>query len=483
MTTDIPLFALLNSETDYMLSGDGTIRITGFSIDSRGTLPGDLFFALPGRKTDGHHYIKEALDRGAAAVVHASPFREQLGTIPCVRVPRPRETLSRMSSRFYGFPSQRIFLIGVTGTNGKTTTSYLIFQILRSLGVSAGLISGYYCGTHSQLSAGMNQLSTPESFERHRQIRSFADSGCTHAVAELTSHALSAETARAQDLHLSRCVFTAMGRDHLDYHRDLETYYQCKLSMCRLSPSGRIVMDRDNPLLPMIEDPRRLSVLRRDICIISDERSSLVLKSADKTLQIIHDLEASFLRENVMLAAAAVWDLIPPGLKQLDLREIPPVPGRGERFSLGSDRHITVDYAHNPLGFSAVLSRPVQGRTIAIFGAAGERDRGKRQEMAAAADTLCDMIILTDEDPFDEDPLAILRDLRSGITQKQPGKTLFIIPSRPAAFSFACSLMNPGDELFLLGKGHETALRSQGREIPWSDLKAASSLANPTHRV
>ncbi len=483
MTTEMPLFALLNSESDYMLSGDGTIRITGFSIDSRGTLPGDLFFALPGRKTDGHHYIKEALDRGAAAVVHASPFREQLGTIPCVRVPRPRETLSRMSSRFFGYPSRRLFVIGVTGTNGKTTTSYLIFQLLRSLGCTAGLISGYYCGTNSRLSAGVNQLSTPESFELHRQLNSFAAAGCSHAVVELTSHALSEETARAQDLHLSGCVFTAMGRDHLDYHRDLESYYRCKLSMIRLSPAGQIVMDRDNPLLPMIDEHLRLTVLRSDITVLSADSSSVILEAAGRTLKIIHRLEAEFLRENLMLAAAAVWDFIPPTVKQLDLRDIPPVPGRGDRFSLGSDRHITVDYAHNPLGFSTVLSRPVQGRRIALFGAAGERDRGKRQEMAAAADRLCDMIILTDEDPFDEDPLAILRDLRSGITKKQPGKSLFIIPGRPAAFSFACSLLKPGDELFLLGKGHETALRSQGRELPWSDLEAAAALANPMNRV
>ncbi len=484
------LASLLEGETYTLEQGPACREITGLSLDSRSLRPGDIFFAVPGANADGHRFIADAVTLGACAVVHSRRLPSYIPGITYIMVPSVRRALSRISAKFYGHPSKKIKLIGITGTNGKTTTAAYLYHLLNALGWKTGIISGYYIGTPEALSISDNGLSTPEAPELHRLLNNFLTSGCRFAAAELTSHALSELSCRTEDLALFRMIYTPVARDHLDYHRDIMQYYRTKLRMTELSAEGEIFCSSDNPLIPFLENSsRRVTKVcpgespggSEGISAVQTAGGSLLIRFREKSLEVLSPPREPFLQENFALALSCIHDFLPETCKKIDFASLgmTGVPGRGERIYLGKGREAVIDYAHNPQGFSAVLQAYPRhsGRTLVLFGAAGERDTGKRKEMAGIADSLSDIIILTEEDPFSEPPLEIIKELHAGITRKLPGKTLFVCPSRSRAVSLALSLMEPEDRLFLLGKGHEKVIRKRGEACPWNEREELLRIA------
>ncbi len=482
------LTQLLVRETLLSTRGPLEIPVPGIGIDSRKIQKGELFAALPGLRTDGNLYIDQAVRNGAGAVIHSRNLDAYHPGITYVQVENPRGTLSRISSLYYDSPSSDLHCIGVTGTNGKTSSAYCIYTILNMLGHRCGIISGYWCGTPAGLQETASPLSTPEAPELHRMLKGFFEDGCTHAVIELTSHALSDDLLRAEDLILSRCLYTAMGRDHLDFHSTEKEYFNAKLHMSELSRKDSVIScSPENPLFRYLSD-RRVRVLllhgnnppdiREYVRAEKQGDTRYLLSDGSRSVTVTLPFKEPFLQENLLLSVTLLWDMI--DTDHLDLaRTAVKVPGRGEILSFSENRTVIVDYAHNPSGFKAVLEAytPPSGRTILLFGAAGSRDRGKRPRTAEIADMHSDFIILTEEDPFDEDPIQIFRDLLAGITRKVPGKTLFVFPRRRQAIAYALSLTEPGDTLLILGKGHEKLLRSSSGEISWNDIDEVRCIA------
>lgn len=463
---------LLPELTSALTPETAQIEVSGVCSDSRTVQGGEMFFALQGQNTDGHLWIDQAVQNGARAVVHFSPENHPSAHAAYIRCENTRAMYSKACSRFYGNPSASLHCIGVTGTNGKTTSCWMLFQLLNMLGFRCGIISGYWNGTESGLTVSGSGLSTPEASVLHRMLKGFADEGCTHAVIEITSHALSQRTSRVEDLVLSRCLFTPFGRDHLDFHGDQQRYLLTKLHMSDLAVRDAPITCLSGSIYAEHLKNRRLLTLSlreetKQPGSISAEpvsRNKMLLSEPDRSLSVQLPDVQSFLQENLLLSLACIWDLIPEDQYSIDLSTFQcSVPGRGEVLDFPGSRRVVIDYAHNPLGFQAAFasfSRP-PGKVIALFGAAGSRDTGKRPLMASLADSLADIIIITEEDPFEEDPRQIFLDLLSGVTGKIPGKTLFVFSRRETAAAFAMSRMNPGDTLLMLGKGHETVLRSR----------------------
>ncbi len=465
------------------------ITIYGVCSDSRAVSGGEMFFALQGQNTDGHLWIDQAVKRGARAVVHSFPLSHPSPTAVYIRCENPRTMYSKACSRFYDNPSASLHCIGVTGTNGKTTSCWMIFKLLNMLGYRCGIISGYWNGTESDLTVSGSGLSTPEASDLHRMLKGFADAGCTHAVIEITSHALSQRTCRVEDLVLSRCLFTPFGRDHLDFHGDQQKYLLTKLHMSDLAVRDAPITCLSSSIYAEHLGHRPLRTLsfrkgtKQPGCINAELISihEWLLSDPDRTLSVQLPDVQMFLQENLLLSLACIWDLIPEDQRCIDLSTFECfVPGRGEVLDFPGSRRVVIDYAHNPLGFQtavASFSRP-SGKMIALFGAAGSRDTGKRPMMASIADSHADMIIITEEDPFGEDPRQIFLDLLSGITGKIPGKSLFVFSRREAAAAYAMSRMNPGDTLLMLGKGHETVLRSRDGIRHCSDRRTVLRIAD-----
>ncbi len=463
---------LLPELINTLPSESAHIKVSGVCSDSRNITGGEMFFALQGQNTDGHLWIDQAVQRGARAVVHSSPPPLPSPHAAYIRCENTRTMYSKACSRFYDNPSASLHCIGVTGTNGKTTSCWMIFQLLNMLGYRCGIISGYWNGTESELTLSGSGLSTPEASVLHRMLKEFSDAGCTHAVIEITSHALSQRTCRVEDLVLSRCLFTPFGRDHLDFHGDQQSYLLTKLHMSDLAVRDAPITCINSSTYAEHLANRRLRTLsfregNKQPGFINAEPISMnewLLSEPDRTLSVQLPDVQSFLQNNLLLALACIWDLIPEDQRSIDLSTFEcSVPGRGEVLDFPGSRRVVIDYAHNPLGFQTAFSsfsRP-SGKVIALFGAAGSRDTGKRPLMASIADSHADVIIITEEDPFGEDPRKIFLDLLFGITGKIPGKTLFVFSRRETAAAFAMSRMNPGDTLLMLGKGHEAVLRSR----------------------
>ena len=445
--------------------------MSGISMDSRTTEPGDIFFALPGKIHDGSAFIGEACRRGAAAVIcREAPLQIPSG-IPYGIADNPRLLFSRCCDRFYGHPSSSLRVIGVTGTNGKSSVCSYLYTLMNSLGVKTGIISGYWTGIPGDLGVNTAGLSTPEAAMLHRELASMRDQGCGAAVVEVTSHALA--SFRVEDVSFETAVFTALGRDHLDYHRTMEEYLETKLHLLDLlRPDGKAAYSSSNEHADLLaKRAPGAKVYGRDVQALHEHDRTWALSGEGTQVRCTVDFREPFQRENLFLAVTAAWDLVSLH-DALELTGMERLPGRSEVVDTRLGWEAVIDYAHNPQGFQAVLSSypPPAGRQAALFGAAGGRDRGKRAFMGRAADNACDIIILTEEDPCDEDPDNICADLLAGITGKVLGETLFIIPDRMEALRFAVSLMQRGDRLFLLGKGHETAVSLKGgAKKPWNE--------------
>jgi UDP-N-acetylmuramoyl-L-alanyl-D-glutamate--2,6-diaminopimelate ligase len=476
-------------------AGVPAVPLTGFTVDSRTVKPGDLFIALPGARTDGHDHIAAAAAAGAAAVLAERPAST---TVPVVILPSTGQALSALAARFYGRPSQKLDVLGVTGTNGKTTITYLLESVLQSAGKSVGVIGTIDYRWPGHREAAPN--TTPHAADVQRLLAAMRDAGVSHVAMEASSHALA--LGRVDDVEFTVGVFTNLTQDHLDFHKDMERYFEAKAVLFdRLDRSGRArrraVINRDDPwaerLLPRVSSPvwtygiDKESDFRATDVVLAAEGSSFRLTTPFGERRERFGLVG---RHNVynLLAAlgAALGAGVPLDAAVAGLAQMHGVPGRLERVTerpagtIGSDLpfDLFVDYAHTDDALVNVMQtlRPLtRGRLIVLFGCGGDRDRTKRPKMGEAAARLGDRVIVTSDNPRSEDPAAIAREVEAGV-RRVAGRAVDVILDRREAIARAVSLAGPGDVLLLAGKGHETYQILRDRTVDFDDRAVARSL-------
>jgi len=471
---------LLEGLPDYDLDGDIGLEIKRLCYDSRRIQQGDLFVAIKGYSQNGHEFLNDAVRKGAVALV-AEEFRESYGEASKILVPDSRGALSKLAARFYENPCDEVELIGITGTNGKTTTSYILESIFSAAGARPGVI-----GTINSRFEGKSRLSpvtTPESLDLMRLIREMKDEGATHVVMEVSSHAL--DQGRTADCPFRVAVFTNFTRDHLDYHNSMEKYFNAKACLFRVLKKGR----RKGVAVINMDDPRGkelASICSAEVLTYGLDRKldfSADSISTDKTglkarlitpagkAEITSSLIGRINLYNILAATAASLSLgidldrIVEGIKRLKA-----VPGRMELVKNRKDLTVVVDYAHTPdalLKAQETLRPLTEGRLITLFGCGGDRDKGKRYEMGICAGKNSDIVIITSDNPRNEDPESIVRQIEEGVQSSGLAKAewsicigaekpaYFIEVDRHKAIEKAISMANKKDLVLIAGKGHE----------------------------
>jgi UDP-N-acetylmuramoyl-L-alanyl-D-glutamate--2,6-diaminopimelate ligase len=474
------LGALLDGLGAVTVDGDADVDVRGVSADSRRVRRGDAFFALAGRATDGWRHVAEALARGAVVVVagHADAALQTPGAVG-VRCPEPRRLLAHVAARLAGDPSAGLTLVGVTGTNGKTTTTYVLEGIWNAAGAPTGVV-----GTIAYRFAGEHRpapFTTPEAPELQGVLADMRTAGVTHVAIEVSSHALAQH--RADGLRFDAAAFTNLTRDHLDYHGDEEAYYAAKARLFHelLPASGKVgavavvnVDDAAGARLARAVAGRCVRVGRgpdADVRLC-DMRSTLdgtrgVLVFDGRPTAFASPLVGAPHAENIALAAATAWGLGTPAATIVaGIAAATPPPGRVERIP-GPGFTVVVDYAHTPDALERLMTamRPLTaGALITVFGCGGDRDCGKRPLMGEAAARASDLVVITSDNPRTEDPRRILADIEPGVRgaglaplgRATAGARGYVVePDRPAAIALAVGLARPGDLVVVAGKGHE----------------------------
>ncbi|HTY41252.1 MAG TPA: UDP-N-acetylmuramoyl-L-alanyl-D-glutamate--2,6-diaminopimelate ligase [Thermoanaerobaculia bacterium] len=465
----------------------GRLEVVRATSDSRQVQPGDLFFALRGVKADGLAHVPEAVGRGAVAVVSDRPAPSGI-SVPWLAVDAPRRALALASARLNGDPAERLVLAGVTGTNGKTSTTRLLEAILARRYGSAGFLGtiGYRTPRRSVEA----DRTTPEAPVIQRLLAEMVEDGARAAAMEVSSHALSLE--RVDGCRFDVVVFTNLTRDHLDFHGDMESYYIAKRRLFALRKPGAFgVVNADDPygrrLLAEAAAPLasfsasggpadfRAVDVRCDLSGVAFE-----LVSARGSVRIASPLLGRFQASNLAGAAAAGLCLgVPPSDVAAAVAAVTNVPGRLERVEAGQPYPIVVDYAHTPDALERLLSavRELTDRKIVlVFGCGGDRDRGKRAPMGEIAGRLADIAVATSDNPRSEDPEAILREIEEGLVASGATKYLKIVDRRDAIRQ-ALDLANPGTVVVIAGKGHETTQVVGATAFPFDDRRVAAELA------
>lgn len=464
--------------------GEPDPEIRGAAMDSRRVEPENLFLAVRGREVDGTRFVGDAIARGARAVVTDRDRLADVGAdIGWARVDDPRRLAGPLARECYGRPDESMTVTGVTGTNGKTTLTWILESIARAAGRSPGRI-----GTTGYAYAGCDEAgerTTPEAPDLYRLLDRMRDHAVDFIALEVSSHALSLE--RVGGLGFDVAAFLNLTHEHLDFHGSVEAYFEAKASLfARLAPGGTAVIPADGPwaerLRPRITGP----VLRfgrsddADVRIV-EERADLsgtaaLLATPTGRLEIRSRLLGEHNVENLAAGVAcALAAHVPSDAIVRGLDALPDVPGRMERVDRGQPFAVVVDYAHTPAALAALLraSRAIvgKGRVVAVFGCGGARDRAKRPEMGRIAATLADLVVLTSDNPRHEDPEDILDDIASGIG---PGHEPLRIADRARAIREAVDRAVAGDLVAIAGKGHETHQTVGDRRLPFDDREVAS---------
>lgn len=436
-------------------------EITGVSYDSRRTKPGDLFVAMTGFATDGHQYIGKALENGAAAVLcQQTPETD----CPYIQTEDSRRALAVVGANWFHHPASGMTMIAVTGTNGKTTTTYLLKAILeQTLGAKVGLI-----GTNQNMIGQEvipTERTTPESFEVQHLFRQMADAGCTHVVMEVSSHALALD--RVYGVRYQVGIFTNLTQDHLDFHKTMEAYCDAKAILFRNCGTG--VVNADDPWTPRLLRNASCKVLTYAEHAPADLRAENVGLGADhiafdavtetERVPVRVNIPGGFMVYNTLDVLGAALALgIPLKDSARVLAAVPHVKGRVEVVPTpGRDYTVLIDYAHSPDGLENVLSSVqgfAKGRTIALFGCGGDRDRTKRPKMGKTAAEHANFLVITTDNPRTEKPGDIIEDILPGLEGSATPYT--VIEDRVEAIHWAMDHAEAGDVIVLCGKGHET---------------------------
>lgn len=479
------------------MTGSADVDVIGVAYDSRKVKHGDVFIAMKGEKVDGHSFINDAVKRGAAAIVYekitGSELKADSNKLTAIKVHDSRKALAYISNNFYKRPSDELAIIGVTGTNGKTTTTYLLKSILEAWGKEVGLIGTisyivkdrYYDAPHT----------TPEALEFQAMLSEMLLSGCSHVVTEVSSHALAQR--RVDYTNFDVAVFTNLTRDHLDFHATMEDYFRAKERLFReiLLKEGTSVINYDdvwgrkligdisgNVLTYGLETGADMAAVN-----IKDSFEGLVIdiKFRDRVHGIKSPLIGMHNVYNILSAAGAAvslnvpWDVIIDGIRKMSS-----VKGRFEKVDAGQDFLCIVDYAHTEDALERLIytarelmkssearsqkSEARQQRIITVFGCGGNRDKGKRPVMGKIATSLSDYVVITSDNPRDEDPVEIIKEIEAGASRRN----YVIEPDRREAIRNAVKLAEAGDILLVAGKGHEDYQEIKGIRHKFSDREA-----------
>ena len=456
--------------------GRQTIPVTSIAYRSDEVSPGGLFFCAPGRLHDGHSFANDAAARGAVAVV-VEEWLELPESITQVRVPSVRGAMGPISAEFYGRPAERLILIGVTGTNGKTTTTYVLEEVFRAAGLTPGVI-----GTTGLRLGGRTvplDRTTPEAPDLHRLLADMVQGGIQAVAMEVSSHGLDQE--RAAGARFACAVFTNLSQDHLDYHGTLDAYFQAKARLFTPevseraavnndSPEGRTLIRDDLPTITYGVEPG--ADLRAEG--IETRRDGLSFRVDGR--EVRSRLRGAFNVHNCLAALAASRQV---GIDDEDavrgIAMVDGVPGRLEPIETGQPFQVLVDYAHTPDSVENVLraTRPLtEGKLIVVLGCGGDRDRGKRPLMGEAAARLSDLTVLTSDNPRSEDPEAIIAEIEPGA--RRGGGAYVVEPDRRAAIRLAVEAARAEDVVIIAGKGHETGQEFADRIVPFDDRVVAA---------
>jgi len=484
-------------------------EIASLAYDSREVRPGCLFFALPGLHADGHRFIGAALASGAAAVVHSAELDSYAEGTAYLRVADPRFAMSPIAAAFHGHPSRSLGVVGVTGTEGKSTTVYLAYQLLSLSGRKTGFFSTVMSDSGSGERPNPEHQTTPEATAVQRMLAAMRDSGCEYAIVEASSHGLSPRTNRLGDVEFDVGVFMNVTSEHLEFHGSWERYRDDKANLFRALDRGghakticggqrelpsfgvACLDDASAPYFAAATEKPTVFFSSKGadvgpsgfiaLDIESDERgSSFTIESGGRRERARIELPGAFNVDNALAALAAAcgitgerWQHFLPLLPQLK-----PVRGRMTRVDRGQGFEVLVDYAHTPSSFATIfppLRERVKGSLICVFGSGGERDTDKRPRQGRIAADFCDIVILADEDPRGEDPTALLEQIAAGCPELPRGERLFVIPDRRAAIRKAFSLARAGDLVALLGKGHENSIIYANGPIPYDEIAEAEA--------
>ncbi|MSR64646.1 MAG: UDP-N-acetylmuramoyl-L-alanyl-D-glutamate--2,6-diaminopimelate ligase [Verrucomicrobiae bacterium] len=472
------------------IAADGNLdrEVTGIAYDSRKVRPGEVFVALRGVKTDGHNFIETAIERGASAVIverNGFPSRKAAK----IKVEDSRKALALAAAEFYGHPSAKLKVIGVTGTNGKTTVTYMLKKILEENGLKTGLL-----GTVSYI-IGERQIpatrTTPEALEIQSMMAQMNRADCKACVMEVSSHAL--DQHRVFGIDFDVAVFTNLTQDHLDYHQSMERYYAAKSMLFHTlgtsKKRGCAVINLDDPYgKRLIADVAvratkvaygivEAAQLRAVDVQMSSSATEFTIEGDEKPLRVRIPLIG---RHNIYnsLAALGVAEGLGIGLDRAAkaLEKIDCVPGRLDKVNAKIPFHVFVDYAHTDDALKNVLTtlrELAQARLIVVFGCGGNRDTTKRSKMGAVAEQLADFIVLTSDNPRKEDPREIIRQIETGISEKQKYE---VVVDRREAIARSLAMAKPNDMVLIAGKGHETYQEFADTVTPFDDKMVVREL-------
>jgi len=446
------------------LNGNEDEEIQGIAYSSKSVKPGDMFAALKGVKKDGFEFVGEALNNGAAVILSDQPKPENLAKA-WIQVSDTREALAQCSANFYSHPSQKMKVVGITGTKGKTTITYLLEEILNKTQFVPGII-----GTISYKGPGMNltaRLTTPEAPDLQRLLSEMLAKGATHCVMEVSSHAL--ELKRVVGIGFDVVVFANLSGDHLDYHQSMDRYFEAKKKLFFLNHKKRMaVVNRDDPWGQKLIAQLPAGAITFGIepgAMVAAENINLnekgietLVKYPSGQLTLSSPLLGKPNLYNILASIAVALTLnLPVSAIKEGIASLKGIPGRFEKIENSLGLHVFVDYAHTDDALKNLLET-VRGfnprRIILVFGAGGDRDKTKRPRMGEVAGRLADWTIITSDNPRSEDPLAIISDIEAGI-KKTGTQNYQIIPDRREAIEQALSLGTEGDYILVAGKGHE----------------------------
>ena len=495
--------------------------VTRICYDSRTVQPGAMFVAQPGAQVDGHRFIPEALAAGATAVVHSRELAHYAGGATYLRVTDPAAALSRAAAGFHGHPSRALTVVGVTGTNGKSTTATWIYHLLRALGTPAGLISTVGADYGSGYGPNPEHVTTPLAVETHAALRAMVDAGLEVAVVEASSWGLDPGSMRLADVAFDSGAITNFSHDHLELHGTRAAYLEAKLNLFRalqgsaafgVAPAALVARARAAAAVPVYGFGRTpaagpgagagpwactaaaVAAVPRTgpprTAMPREQRFSLCLAGA--AAPAVLAVPGGYNLDNCLAAASVAARLTGASAADLaaPIAHLRLPPGHLEEVDCGQPFQVIVDYAHTPAAMRAALAFAAgalrgaagnrqhgqrRGRMIVVFGSAGERDTAKRPLQGRIAGEYADLVVLTDEDCRGEDPLAILQAIAAGCPGRTLGDDLVLEPDRAAAIACAVSAARAGDLVLLLGKGHEASIIGPGGARPWDERAAAAA--------
>ncbi|MBQ5780900.1 MAG: UDP-N-acetylmuramyl-tripeptide synthetase [Spirochaetaceae bacterium] len=513
--------------------GDFDPEIESLCFDSRQVEKNSLFFALPGTHTTGNKFISQGIERGAVAIIFEgdldfTPFEDVIsqGKTVFLQVKSARKAMAPLSLAFFDFPAQEMTIYGVTGTEGKSSTVFFIWQLLRLAGKKAGFISTVEFSRGDDEEANPEHQTTPEATIVQAKLREMADNGCSHAVVESSSHGLSRELNRLGGIDFHAAAFMNVTHEHLEFHGTFEKYRDDKCNLFRaLDSQGIAAVNLDDPSAEYFAEntdatvvgfatrlPKKVpgkigkfllienlaensfsptsTVVSCDVSVRSrlwtdknaPEDPNLFGETGNFRLEI--PFAGTFNAYNVVAAMILISHREKISFRDLSVlaKQLRPVKGRMTEISMGQKFSVIVDYAHTPSSFEQIfpsVRKRCSGKLIALFGSAGERDVQKRFTQGKIAADYSDVVILTDEDPRGEDSMAILDMIAQGCAQSErapkAGDNLFLIPNRVEAIEKAFSLAQAGDIVLLLGKGHENSIIGKDGALPYDEITAAKT--------